>query len=845
LVLLKTVPSAGTFAQSHFTDTISLNGLWKFKTDLYKKGMEEKWYSSPAIATAWAQIEVPGNWDTKNEYAHYTGDAWYSTTFKIPTNMQNKHIRLAFESVYNEAEVWLNGRKIGDNNLGFLAFQFNINSYIKYGANNTLVLKVNNQFKRGAIWNWGGIRRPVWLEVTNPLRVNHIAIDAVPNLDNGTAEIKTVTEIANYSNTSAIGSYSIDIYYKGRMVSASGKKRIAAMKAGDTATLTEKVSIDAANVHLWHFEHPELYEAEIKAYRDEKLVHVARERFGIRKIEVDGFKLKLNGQEIRTVGFNLVPEDRVYGNSLPIERIKTTVDLMKECGANMARLSHLALPKEFLDYLDEKGIMTFEEVSLWGKDTLVDPSNPLPKIWLKKLIRQRYNHPSIIGWSVGNEIGSFKNNPLAYEYVKGAIAMAKQLNPNRLATYASNTATSQPNDPAALCDIIFVNSYGNWGKVAEIVHKNFPTKLVFFAEYGNELSIEHLDNATIPIDKMLGEMRNRPYVVGASLWTFNDYRSNYWSAKNGWSTAPSENRTWGVVNSFLKPKKTYYELTKHLQPFTLEQLTVVTNHQTCKGQIRIKSRDLLSFPSFEISGYHLNVVSKTKDGNALSKKTIPIPTLNPGELSPEFRFEFPVDFNTAAASIQIVDALGYNRYDTVIFFQKPSIPKILGLHKNLEGIRLVFEKDPMSSLYYVKYGTGALDHTSDTASLSHFIEVNNLHSDSTYSLQLFAANNVGVSATSVETFKLESTEFPPVVWCVEPGKESFYVSYESNPLDFKYEIEYGTKHNQYEKRLMLENKGVLQIPGLNSNQKYFFRMRRLLQWGFASSWTNEMEVITR
>jgi len=296
LVLLKTVPSAGTFAQSHFTDTISLNGLWKFKTDLYKKGMEEKWYSSPTIATAWDQIEVPGNWDTKNEYAHYTGDAWYSTTFKIPTNMQNKHIRLAFESVYNEAEVWLNGRKIGDNNLGFLAFQFNINSYIKYGANNTLVLKVNNQFKRGAIWNWGGIRRPVWLEVTNPLRVNHIAIDAVPNLITGSADIEILAEVANYSTQSMNRNYYFNIYYKGKIVSHLEKRSPTTIKSGDTAIITEKILLQAKDVHLWHFEHPELYYAEIQLYDQQKLVHTARERFGIRKIEVDGFKLKLNGQ---------------------------------------------------------------------------------------------------------------------------------------------------------------------------------------------------------------------------------------------------------------------------------------------------------------------------------------------------------------------------------------------------------------------------------------------------------------------------------------------------------------------------------------------------------------------
>jgi beta-galactosidase len=832
-------------AQTGLTDSISLNGTWKFKTDLYKVGDEEKWYKTNLSIAAWEDIQVPGNWEIKNEYAYYTGDAWYRNTFVINEAAQAKHIRLLFESVYNDAEIWINDTKIGEHHLGFLAFSFDINKHIKFGAENTIVLKVSNFFKRGAIWNWGGIRRPVWLEITNPLRINYAHINALPNFTDGTATIDVKTDIANNANVAFNGYYIVNILYKNKLVVKSTKQPISQLSATKTISLNAQVQLDAANVHLWHFAHPELYTAEVNLYQQDKLVHRFTDRFGIRKVEVDGFKLKLNGKEIRTVGFNLVAEDRVHGNTLPFASIKKMVDMMKASGANMARLSHLALPKALLDYLDEKGIMVFEEVSLWGKDTLTNPGNTLPKIWLEKLIQQQYNHPSVIGWSVGNEIGSYKNNPHVYNYIKTAIEQAKSLDPNRLVTYASNSAPGQPDDAAALCDLIFINSYDNWGKVADKLHKLFPTKAVFFSEFGNDLNKENLDEGIVPIEKMLTQLRGRDYVIGASLWTFNDYRSNYWSLKSSWNTAPSENRTWGIVNSFLQPKKAYFDVKKQYQPFIVKNLQINANENAVSGSLSLAGRDLLSFPAFEMKGYALNVVSKNKLGKSITEKRTDIATLQPGETSPVINFQIPIDANTNLVSVQIIDALGYNRYDSVLYLQKPNLPKILGIYTDLDAIRVVFDNDNSANHYFLKYGTNQLNKTTNKVALTNFIEMKDLSRDSTYQFELFAQNNVGVTSTIVKDIKLKSTEMPPIIWGAETTSTSIHISFESDPLDFKYEVEYGTQSGIYQKRLLFENKGVIQLPHLKSNQVYFYRMRRILQWGYASEWTNEMNVTTK
>jgi fibronectin type 3 domain-containing protein len=812
---------------------------------LYKVGDEEKWYTTNLNTTAWDEIEVPGNWDIKNEYAYFTGDAWYRNTFVINKDLQAKQARLLFESVYNDAEFWINGIKIGEHHLGFLAFSFDINKYIKFGEKNSIVLKVSNFFKRGAIWNWGGIRRPVWLEITNPLRINYAHINAMPNLTSGTATIDIKTNITNNTNNASSAYYTVNILYKNKLVVTSARLPITPLPALKTISLNTQLQLDAANVHLWHFDHPELYTAEVNLYQQDKMVHTFKDRFGIRKVEIDGYKFKLNGKEVRPVGFNLVPEDRVHGNTLPFASIKKMVDMMKASGANMARLSHLALPKAFLDYLDEKGIMVFEEVSLWGKDTMVNPNHPLPKLWLNKLIQQQYNHPSVIGWSVGNEIGSTKNNPFAYEYIKTAIDQAKALDPHRLVTYASNSAPGQPDDAAALCDLIFINSYDNWGKVADKLHKLFPKKAVFFSEFGNNLTKENLDEGVIPIDKMLTDLRGRDYVIGASLWTFNDYRSNYWSPKASWLTAPSENRTWGIINSFLQPKKGYFDVKKQYQPFTIKDLSITTKDKLVTGSLSLVSRDALSFPAYEIKGYALNVISKDKSGKAISEKRTAIATQQPGESSSVINFQLPVDANAHSVSVQIIDALGYNRYDSVMFLQKPTEPKVVAIYTDLDAIRVLFNNDNSANHYYIKYGTNQLNNTTSKVALGNFIQLNDLNKDSTYQFELFAQNNVGITSTSVNNIKLQSTELPPIIYAVETSSNSMHISLEADPLDYKYEIEYGTKSGIYQKRLLFQNKGAIQIPNLKSNQTYYYRTRRYLQWGFSSEWTNELTATTK
>lgn len=818
----------------------SLNGEWNFKTDLYNMGIAEEWYQPSKSIKDWDKMEVPGNWDLKNEYADYVGKAWYSKTFEVPYEWQEKAIRLYFESVYNNVQVWLNGEHIGEHHVGFLPFWFDIQDKIKFGEENTIAVRADNTFKRGAIWNWGGMRRPVWLEITDQTRLETQHITAVPDLGKGTADIDVAFSVSNQSDQQDEVEYEVLIKREGSTIWQTDKsalKNSITVHPGDTTSQKVSLSLSPSDVDLWHFNDPNLYECVVRIYRNGKPIHQLSDRFGIRNIEVVGEELHLNGESIRTVGFNLVPEDRTTGSTLPLWRIKKDVDMMKSLGANMARVSHLPLPEEFLDYLDEKGIMTFEEVSLWGKDKMVDPEHPLPKYWLNKMIQVKYNHPSIIGWSVGNEIGFTDRNPKVMEYVEGAIDQAKKLDPNRLAIYVTHSADHQEVDPVKFSDLIMFNAYGNWSGRVEKAHELHPGKPIFMSEYGNHLNDENLNEAHINGKELLNNFRGRSYMVGASLWTFNDYRS-FWKAGPTWTTPPSQNRTWGVVDVHRRKKRAYYTYKREHAP--VDRFVVKHNSQS-GAEITLTPRGKLDIPAYTLKDYSLVWTVVNKNERILDGGIEELPVINPGDDQLQKNISWEAS-NVDRLQVDLLDPQQYSVRDTTIYFSPPDPPEVISVHSASNSARIVFEPVENANTYKAVYGIGGFtDQTNPT--INDYIELNDLKSLENYRVKLVAINNAGESALAeIINIQLDEDELPPIIRDTTPAGESFFVGYSVDRIDYMYEVKYGTTSGNYTNTIGLRNVGVLQVPNLENETTYYYKIRNRKQWGFASEWSHEVSV---
>lgn len=820
----------------------SLDGVWSFRTDPYGQGEKLAWFHADLDPATWDSLAVPGNWDLKNEYADYAGDAWYTRTFTLAPSTDGQQVRLVFQSVYHDAKIWLNGQLLGENHLGFLPFHFDLTKQLKFGGVNRLTVKVNNVFKRGAIWNWGGIRRPVWLEITPLTRLEFQHLNAVPDLQTGEASISTKIVCSNADQVPHNVRIGLRITRAGKVIADDViQTRIPANTPRHQVNWTHH--LPKAKVALWQMDFPNLYESQITLYAGDRELHTLTDRFGIRKLEVKDTQLLLNGESIRPVGFNLVPEDRFTGNTLPWARIKEDVDLLKSCGANMARLSHLSLPKEFLDYLDEKGILVFEEVGLWGKDAWVDPNHPMPKAWLQRMIEEKYNHPCVVGWSVGNEIGDETKNPQVKAYVKGAIQMAKQLDPQRLAVYVSHTAQRNPDDAIVYSDLAMINVYGGWGAGIDRAWA-YHRKPIFVTEFGDALNAEDPNLGTIPIAKMLNQLRSKDYVLGASLWTLNDYRSTYYG-QPGWITPPSQNRAWGIVTTFRDKKRAFYAVQKEYAPVKRLAFSAINLSET-SATVTIEPREKLDIPANVLRGYHLHLQVLDQAFATIAVQDLPLPVIYPGDEPFSVKIPWSPQVGVEHLRLELLDPQGYAVWQEIKHLSPPPPPVVRFANTASNGVRLYFDPTPAATEYLVRYQHGDSVYTTPKT-INAFVDIEDerVKPGAVWSYQLIASNAAGESPPSAELkLQKDEDELPPMIWGTKRVGDDVYIAYSVSPYDYLYELEYGTQPGLYTAQFATKLKGVLHLKSVVPGQALYFRMRVRKQWGFASEWTPEYQVIT-
>jgi len=548
------------------TEKLSLNGQWLFSVDSTLAGSKD-WSQPKYPAADWDKLTIPGNWDTENAYANFVGTGYYRKEFKVPSDWNGSIIRLCFGAVNQTSKVWLNGHYLGNHVGGYTPFEFDVTGIIQPGKTNTVALSANNEYQRGAWWHWGGISREVKLERNNHQQIVWQQITSEPDLENGSASVSVAVKIRNYSNQEFSGVIKSFVANSpgGTTLNINAEKRVTVDANSETIEHITFI-LQPEKVKLWDFEHPNLYQMNTSIEStDSLIVHKIGNRFGIRKIETRGTKVLLNGKEIHLNGFNRVADHWAYGQTEPDNLVRFDIDAMKAMGCNFTRIMHYPQATNLLDYCDEVGMLLIEEIPVWGKgDPQLQPDNPLTKKWLSEMITRDYNHPCIIGWSVANEIADGelegrKMSPRIYGYVETMIAHVKSLDSTRLKTYASFTvgsANEKGIDPADVCDIVCFNSYGDAANVAKKCHNVWPDKPIFVTEIGKDPLGENLSESGLSasLKTAIKNLEVLDYVVGLSLWTYNDYRSNY---KN---TPVGQARTWGVYNVWRQPKKAAKEI---------------------------------------------------------------------------------------------------------------------------------------------------------------------------------------------------------------------------------------------------------------------------------------------
>jgi len=372
----------------------------------------------------WTTIPVPSNWELEGFGTYNYGHDWrneeiklgkehglYKHEFDVPREWKGKTVNIVFDGSMTDTEVKINGKPAGEIHQGaFYRFKYDISNLLKYGQTNLLEVDVAkhssnesvNQAERQAdFWIFGGIFRPVFLEVLPEIHMKRTAIDA--KADGSFNSLIVLNESKS--------DYSVSV----ELFDLKGNKITGMIHGEIPKGTTEKVvSGKFENIKSWNPEWPNLYDVKISLKKDNKTIHEVSERIGFRTVELrkhDGFYI--NGEKVVFKGVNRHSFWPETGRALSEENQLTDIRLMKEMNMNAVRCSHYVPDKRFLELCDSLGLFVLDEVTGWqdGYDTIVGPK------LVKETILKDENHPSVVIWNHGNEGGwNFANEKGFHQY---------------------------------------------------------------------------------------------------------------------------------------------------------------------------------------------------------------------------------------------------------------------------------------------------------------------------------------------------------------------------------------------------------------------------------------------
>lgn len=810
--------------------TISLNGIWKFKAPPgLSRGIYRTITTNPSEIN-WDSISVPGNWDVENEYSRYVGEAVYFRNFEIPDSFSKGDIFIRFGSVFAEAEIYLNGNYIGKHSGGYTPFGFCISDMVKQEGSNQLIVLVDNSSSRGAWWSWGGISGNVELLRYENIKAERFHISAIPDFNTGETRLTASARLENLNAAVRNASYSIT-FNDPAIPAITGNIRLA---DHEIRSFRQTIRISNKNLKMWHFNDPNLYTASLQISDDGKICDSIKTRFGVRKIETKGTQLLLNDEPVRAFGFNRVSDHRAYGSTEPLELIRQDIDHMKSMGCVITRIMHTPQSPALLDYCDEAGMLIIAESPVWGKfDPNAFGENPVAFTWYEEMISRDYNHPSIIAWSVANEIGideswdKMRMSKEQFRYVRSIIQHIKTVSDsNRLVTYASFTAfrekANPETDPAGLCDFISFNSYGNILENCEQIHAKWPDKPLFITEFGKGMIGENPNTSDIAasVPELIGKARKLPYLMGASLWTYNDYRSRYRG------TPPSENRSWGVVDVWRNPKVATRTIRELFIPFT----NVSVDYKNKKLELSFSLRPEEEMPFYDISAYKISI--RPEKGAEL------VYPLFTGDHTTRHPVTRTIDLRKEKLSGNFMDIsiTTPNHFPVEVkrvAMKQITTPRLIHAAADSAHMQVVYSVSPSASGYILHYNDRQI------ALISPDFEIPLDKNAEVHNISLEARDDNGRIACS-KPFSIQpgSDLLPPAIQHVEKVYNGYVVGFTVEKEDEWVEISYMTQDKR-SNTVKSELKGSFKVRETEVITSMRIRRSRL---GAISAWSREYRI---
>jgi len=517
---------------------ISLNGNWFCEVDKEDIGKKANWFSYNSFKSKknLTEIKIPISFNTMKGYENFEGIFWHYFLFDFDHQIKDVDVFIELEGSNYFTEVWLNNEFLGDNEGGFLPFRFKIKNSTRLKAkSNFLAVRVDNIRRKDGIpglffdwFNWGGIYRDVNLVILKRNRLENVKIKTLlPSRKKALIQISYKIKGSLNFNWSIIGPNEKN----------ENMPIISGIKPNQNF-----IEITLINPKLWSPESPKLYKLVLESIDNGKNKEILFEtKFGIRQIETKGIYLYLNKKRIKIKGASLHEEYIPYGRTIPYEKREEDIKNMKSLGFNALRTAHYSHDEKLMDAADKLGILILEEIPLWGFCDFRNPKTfKLAAKMLKKLIKRDYNHPSVIWWSVGNEIPI--QQPNCSRFIRRLMEWVRMHDDTRLVTYVSYKFFIDLTHRKA--DIAAVNVYLGWyyarvnqlNFMADAMRSLSPKKPLIFTEFGagakygfkpgwNKQIKFSEEKQVHTIEYIIRTLNSKDYVAGWFIWIYRDFRS--------------------------------------------------------------------------------------------------------------------------------------------------------------------------------------------------------------------------------------------------------------------------------------------------------------------------------
>ena len=515
----------------------------------------------------WSKLNLPHDWSIYFDFDHKSparneggqlngGAAWYRKTFTLNEVDKNKDVRINFDGVYMDSKVYVNGKFVGHYPSGYNHFSYDITEFLnKDGSENSITVQVTNKQPSSRWYSGSGIYRDVTLSYRDKVHVaengNHITTPKLAEQKNSNVETQVQSKIKNTDKKAANVFVEQQIFTKeGKAVSELVRSATKSLAENETAQFNQNILVNQPTLWTTKSYHPQLYVLKTKVYKEGQLVDVTEDTFGYRYFNwtaKEGFSL--NGERMKFHGVSIHHDNGALGAEENYKATYRKLKLLKDMGVNSIRTTHNPASPQLLDAAASLGLLVQEEAfDTWygGKKTYdygrffdQDATHPEAKKgekWsdfdLRTMVERDKNNPSIVMWSLGNEVEEANGSPRSIETAKRLKAVIKAIDTERYVTMGENkfsrASTGDFLKVAEIMDAVGMN-YGE--RNYDAVRRAHPDWLI----YGSETS-----SATRTRDSYY----NPAQILGHDNRPNRHYeQSDYGNDRVGWGRTATESWT--------------------------------------------------------------------------------------------------------------------------------------------------------------------------------------------------------------------------------------------------------------------------------------------------------------